>query len=274
VIRLLKEIILGPLTTKLKAEAKWRDQYPAWQVYADECERLLQFLRDQGETQRFWPRLRSKQQQRDEALNEIRVANHLDSLGYPIVAWEPIDDPAHSVEFSISLGRRDAAFIEVKSPGWEAELTPEERRSGRTQKDKYIGIEARAASPIQVIRQTIQKAQPKFTGKAPSLIFISDDCFVSVGEWGWGPLQMALTQSSLGWGDGLFRDPLYSNVGGVCLFWISRVTDQNGIQWGSLCMTNPNAMPTATLPKELVTQLSTRSIEPTNSKIQQNSRAR
>src|SRR5947209_6902072 len=108
--RLLKDVILGPLTTQLRAKAKWHDQYPAWQAYADECERLLEFLRGQKETQRFWPRLCSKKQQRDEALNEIRVAHYLGSIGYPVVAWEPIDAPQHNVEFSISLGSTSMAF--------------------------------------------------------------------------------------------------------------------------------------------------------------------
>ena len=37
------------------------------------------------------------------ALNEIRVAHYLDSIGYPILAWEPIDAPPRNVEFSVSL---------------------------------------------------------------------------------------------------------------------------------------------------------------------------
>ncbi len=269
----MKDVNLAPLTARLKGEARWNDEYPAWQVYADECERLLEFLRDQKATQRFWPRLCSKKQQRDEALNEIRVAHYLDSIGYPILAWEPIDAPPRNVEFSVSLGSGKAVFVEVKSPGWESELTQEERKSGRTQQNKYVGIEGRAASPIRVISRAVQKAQPKFTGNAPSLIFISDDCFVSIGDWGSGPLQIALTRSSIGWGNGLFLDPHYANVGGVCLFWISRVTDRNGIQWSSLCLANPNASPTAALPQELIARLCTPPIEPMRSTILHSSRA-
>jgi hypothetical protein len=71
---------------------------------------------------------------------------------------------------------------------------------------------------------------------------------------------MALTQSSIGWGDGLFRDPRYANIGGVCLFWMSSVRDREGIQWASLCMLNPNARAAAALPRELVARLCTRPI--------------
>src|SRR5438128_2474411 len=120
---MLEKVILGPLTARLQSESKWTDQYPAWQVYADECERVLEFLGDQGETGRFWPRLSSKKQQRDEALNEVRVAHYLDSIGYPVVAWEPVDAPPYNTEFSVSLGNSKPVFIEVKSPGWEGEIT-------------------------------------------------------------------------------------------------------------------------------------------------------
>ena len=82
---------LGPLTALLKSEASWRDEFPAWQVYADECETLLTFAKEYGALGLFWPRLRAKQQQREEALNELRVAYILDLVGYPISEWEPID---------------------------------------------------------------------------------------------------------------------------------------------------------------------------------------
>jgi hypothetical protein len=78
-------ITFGTLTARLvhDAEQLWGDLYPAWQSYADECERLLAFLREHGELDRFWPRLCSRKQQRDEALNEIRVAYFLEVAGYP-----------------------------------------------------------------------------------------------------------------------------------------------------------------------------------------------
>jgi hypothetical protein len=253
---------LGLLTRRLKSESNWRDKYPAWQVYADECEHLLEFLLAKGKLDHCWPRLCSKKQQRDETLNEIRVAYYLDSVGYSVVAWEPVDVPGANVEFSVASDTGGPVLVEVKSPGWEAELSDEERRGGRAKQEKYMGIEARAAGPIQVIRRTVEKARPKFSGKAPAPVVISDDCFVSLGSWGWGPMQMALTQSSLGWGDGLFRDPKYSNIGAVCLFWITRVTNREGLRWGSLCMPNPNARPTAALPAELVRLLQTPALEP------------
>ena len=250
-------ITLGPLTTRLKGEASWGDRYPAWQVYADECERLLQFLQTHNQLDRYWPRLIAKRQQRDEALNEMRVAWFLESLGYSVSDWEPTDAPGFKVEFAVNTGPHQKAFVEVKSPGWESELTEAERKNGRTKPPKYIDMEGRAAGPIQLIQRTVAKAGPKFTGKSPSLIIVSDDCFVNLGDWGWGPLQIALTQNSIAWGEGLFCQFRYNHVGAVGLCWLGQ-----GAQYRSICIANPNAILTATLPSDMVAKLTTTPMEP------------
>jgi hypothetical protein len=251
------EIKLGPLTERLKVGASWRDQYPAWQVYADECERLLEFVQARRELDRFWGRLIAKKQQRDEALNEIRLAYFLESLGYPVSAWEPSDAAQFNVDFSVDLGVGKEAFVEVKNPGGESELTHEVRRAGRAQRPKYIGIEGRAAGPIQIIRRTVEKARSKFTGRSPSLLVISDDCFVNLGNWGWGPLQMALLQNSIAWGEGLFRQSKYENIGAVGLFWVGK-----DVEYRSMFMANPNALPSAVGRSSMIAKLTTDPEEP------------
>ena len=108
---------LGPLTQRLKNEAAWHDSYPSWPEYADECERLLNFLPAEH-LEKFWPRLEAKKQRRDETLNEIRIAWFLDSLGYPVSDWnEPVDACGHRVEFAVSLPTQTKAFVEVKCNG-------------------------------------------------------------------------------------------------------------------------------------------------------------
>jgi len=271
---LSRNVKFGPLTNRLVHEALWEDPYPAWQGYANECESLLGFLRANGELGRFWPRLcGSRRTQRDEALNEVRVAYLLNSIGYPVVTWEPTDQAPYNVEFAVSIGQGRNAMVEVKSPGWESELSEEERSQGRTKRDKYIGIEARAAGPLEVIRRTVTKAVRKFTGSCASLIVISDDCFVSLGEWGWGPIKMALTQQSVAYGPGLFHDPTYATVGGVCLLRVSRVTE-GGVQYSSLCLPNENALPAASLPADMVAKLCTVPVEPVPHLMEQGSRGR
>jgi hypothetical protein len=257
------QINFGPLTNRLRKEAKWSDPYPAWQGYAEECEALLEFIADRNELNRFWPRLCSRKQQRDEALNEIRVAYLLNSIGYPVSEWEPVDAPPRNVEFSVALGSEGSAIalVEVKSPGWEAELTEQERKAGRTTQDKYLDMEVRPATPVGVIRQTVQKARPKFTGSFPSLIVIADDCFVSLGNWGRGPLQLALVTRTIGYGEGLFNNVAYSAIGGVALLWVKSVSPK-GVEYASICLENQNANSTAKLPPAMVNRLCTTPSEP------------
>jgi hypothetical protein len=259
------DVTFGPLTQRLvnEAEKLWGDLYPAWQSYANECERLLTFAQTHGELNRFWTRLCSPGQKRDEALNELHVAYFLESAGFPLIHWEVTDAAPYNVEFAVSVGEERSALVEVKSPGWEGELSMQERLQGRTKQEKYIDTEARVADPVGVIRRTVTKALPKFSGTVPSLIVISDDCFVNLGEWGWGPPAMALTQRSIGCGPGLFHDAAYAVIGAVCLFWLCRVNEA-GVHYASRCVTNPNAQQSAMLPAELVARMCTVPGEPTS----------
>ena len=237
------------------------DIYPAWQGWANECERLLAFADGHGQLQRFWPRLTAKKQQRDDALTEIRVASFLSGRGYPILGWEVTDAAPMNVEFQTGLAGGANAFVEVKSPGWEGELGDAERKAGRTKAEKYANLEGRAADPIGVIRRTAEKARPKFTGAVPSLLVIADDCFVNLGEWGWGPLKMALTSRTIGYGDGLFHDVRFSVLGGIALFRVSGVDDRD-VKYSCICLPNPNAMRTASLPDGFAANLTTVPVEP------------
>jgi hypothetical protein len=184
------------------------------------------------------------------------VACFLDSLGYPVSDWnEPEDAPGRNVEFAVTLGACGKAFVEVKSPGWESELTPEEIRQGRTKQPKHRGLEGRAAGPHQIIQRTVRKAMPKFTGDVPSIVVISDDCFMPLIEWGWGPLQTALTRSTLAYGDGLFQQAAYSVIGAVCLFRAVFYAAKNKVEYESLCISNPNSKSSASISPDVVSHL-------------------
>jgi hypothetical protein len=246
----------GPLTTSLKADAAWEvkypdDKYPAWQDYADECETLLSFAQIHGVLDRFRPRLCDKPSKRDEALAELRVEYFLESSGFPIVDFEPKDAGNRTLECSIALGQGQNGLVEVKSPGWESELTDQEIKAGRQKQPKYQHLQGRAAGPVPIIQRAVNKALPKFTGKAPTILFIADDCFMHVGEWGHGPLQMALTQNSITYGPGLFNLLEYATIGAVCLFWDLAIAGKPGIQYNTTSLVNPNAAPSAKIPDHL-----------------------
>lgn len=157
------------------------------------------------------------------------MAYFLTAIGHPLTAWEPEDAPGYEVEFAVSPGAAGDAFVEVKSLGWESELTEGERLGGRLKLPKHLDLEGRAADLIGVIRRVVEKARPKFSGKCPSLLVVSDDCFVNLGEWGWGPVQMALLHKSIAYGGGLFHRPNYANIGAACLFWLDALRGNGGI---------------------------------------------
>lgn len=142
----------------------------------------------------------------------------------------------------------------VSGPGWESELSEAEIKAGRAKQEKYQDIEGRNVAPEEGVRRTVKKARPKFSGKVPSLIAIADDYFVNIGTWGTDPIRMALTKGSATYGPGVFKDPTYANIGGVCVFWMRRVIEGT-TTFASVCVVNPWALPTAALPDELVEKI-------------------
>jgi hypothetical protein len=248
------DIRLKPLSAMLVRDAGWKgkDAYPAWQEYADELEVLLGFLRRQGQLERFWPRLRSpRPHERDEALQEIRVAYHLSERGFPICDWEPLGAGEHKGEFNIRARESSLVFVEVKAPGWESELSDAQRAAGRQKEEKYRrGIEGGAVGPWRGIRQAIRKAYPKFLDSQANLLVIADDYFVSLNEWGDLAAGQALLLDSTALGErGYFCSSLYENLGGVAFF--SAAISEQRVEYQFTLYRNPKTLKTTALPDSL-----------------------
>ena len=84
---------LGPLTRQLLSGARWQgmDAFPAWQIWADDVERVLAFLEREGRFQPFLAVVQTVRtpQHRDARLAEARGAFYLSRNGFRVVAWEP-----------------------------------------------------------------------------------------------------------------------------------------------------------------------------------------
>src|SRR2546426_4035945 len=89
------EIDLGPLTSRLRDQARWvgQDQFPSSQLWADELEKVLSFSAAQGVFDRYSGDLTASRNQRDSALAELRVAFYLDRNQFRIVEWKPVGLP-------------------------------------------------------------------------------------------------------------------------------------------------------------------------------------
>jgi hypothetical protein len=129
--------LLGPVARRLITPDRWTDQYPACPEYAEELDALLLFADQQGRLPDFIPRLESRNTQRDEALSELRVAYLLHHSQFPVVQWEPPGLNGKVGEYLIATPEGQHVFVEVKSPGWEGELSDEEHQAGRTKQPKY-----------------------------------------------------------------------------------------------------------------------------------------
>jgi hypothetical protein len=243
------------LSERMLREARWlgKDAYPAHEEWAAELEELLQFIQAHNRLNSFWPRLTGpRTQERDDALQEIRVARFLDANGYPIVKWEPSGNGNYIGEFSVGVVPAPI-FVEIKSPGWEAELSQEERDAGRAKKEKYQELQGGADDPWRAIRRSIRKAYPKFLSTQPSLLVIADDRFMALAEWGKLAPEHALfiRSAALDGEVGYFTTNQFESLGGVALF-KTDVFLSGGLQYTFLLYPNPTARMETALPPAFI----------------------
>lgn len=250
------------LSNRLLREARWlgKDGYPSSQQYLIELEGLLGFIQAHNRLDSFWPRLAGEQpQQRDDALQEIRVARFLTANGFPIAQWEPPGNDKFIGEFSVQVLPLTPIFVEIKSPGWEGELTNEERAAGRAKQEKYQDLQGGAVGPAQKLRMSVRKAYPKFLPSQPNLLVIADDLFVPLASWGDLPAEQALfLKSTVLEGEfGYFTTPLFENLGGVALFkqevqveLLSAGQPEKPLRYEFRLYPNPKARAETALPKK------------------------
>jgi len=124
-------VALGPLTRTLLDESVWsaESHFPARQEWADDTERVLTFLRDEGALEGFRARLRAREW--EGAFSEARVGFFLWRNGFRILKWEPRAVADRPGDIDVQYEQTEPLFVEVKGPGWEGELTDEERKRGR-----------------------------------------------------------------------------------------------------------------------------------------------
>jgi len=168
-----------PLLFEVSQGAPWADDFPAWKEWADEIERQLKFVVSQGELERFRPRLRGPAMRRDETFAELKAAYFLGSrCGIPIHEWEPLAPSGRRGDFVLGGWDGSEVFVEVKSPGWEAEIVESEgQNSPRLTQPKFIP-ETRSTAPWAAIRRAVAKAYPKMPDGKPTLLVVVPDTFI------------------------------------------------------------------------------------------------
>lgn len=243
--------VLGPLTNAVKSDAKWTDEYPAWQKYANEFEKILQFAKAQKQFDNYLGALRGSNSQRDSAIAELRVALYLDNKSFPVVKWKPKGAGGTEGEYVVEGPQKQRVFVEVKSPGWEGQITPEQRKAGRLKESKYKDLEGGAVETWQKLRSAIDKAYKKFQDDTPNLLVVADDLFISLASNPDIIAGLALYALNNVAGNGYFADDRYQRLGGVGLFEVNQQLGGPRVTYQMTLFLNLNSLPDTKLPLDM-----------------------
>lgn len=246
-----------PLLHDVARGARWlgTDEFPSCREWADEHETWLRFVSDHSELGRYLPRLRGPKERRDEAFAEIAVAFFLATrCGVPVLQWEPLGVNRTEGDLLVGMASFPPVFVEVKSPGWEAEVAMAEgHASPRLQQPKYISGEARATGPWAAVRHAVKKGYPKLPDTTPTLLVIKDDLMVSLLDWGRPVIDIGLyvvKQPGQASGylaeSGPFADNRYERLGAVGLLNVRLV--RSPIEYRLALFENPHALPAVRVP--------------------------
>ena len=254
-----------PLLHRVEQAARWvnQDAYPAWPTVADEHERWLRFTEEKGEFERFLPRLRGRPAQRDETIAEIGVAYFLERrCDLPIQTWEPPGENGKTGEFGISLSDGRTMFVEVKSPGWEAEIVEREGKdSPRLAQPMHIHGEAHSTAPWQRVREAVRKAYLKMPATTPTLLVIRDDLSVSLNDWPQNVMEIALhcprhVGSTGGYmaEAGSFVGSDFKNLGAEGILNVDFPCDDPGARYRFAVYDNPNCLAAVAVPRTILSE--------------------
>jgi len=184
-----------------------------------EIDKWLVFIKSKGELKRFISRLtKMDNSKRDEALTEISSAYLLENeLNFVVTGWEVPTKNNKNVDFVIEK-KANEIFCEVKSPGWEGELSKKELMGGRKDQPKYKHLEWRSFAHWRNIRYAIKKAYPKFLSNCKNLVIIQDDLWVNILDFPTDiQIEIALFEDQSVYNNekGYFVNSDYENVGGI-----------------------------------------------------------
>ena len=241
------DIHLGSMTSFVMDRARWigADQFPSSQLGADEIERILSFAEAQGVFDKYLGALTASSSQRDSALAELRVAFYFRRNSFRIAQWRPVGLPPKEGEFMVQGPSGLQTFVEVKSPGWEGELSDTERKTGRTQQPKYINAEARIIAPWERIQFAVDKAYEKLLPTQPNLLVIADDLFVSLQHRIDFNANLALYALH---NHGRFTTQSFEKLGGVGIFWVETARE---VSYDMKLYLNPHLLNATALPEDL-----------------------
>jgi hypothetical protein len=238
--------LLGPIACQYLAGHKWStaDTYPATAALANELEDMLKFALDSGVIEKFTPRLLETDRKRDEALSELRTALFFQRNGFNVFGWDPKGEGNHVGEFRVERPGEPSIFVEVKSPGWEAQISDEERRKTRSKEPKILPgiVEGAAAGTWEQLRNCIRhNAYAKFTSSDANLLVITDDFKPPLDDW---MADIALYQQGNEYGNepGYFTSNQFERLGGIAVLQLEDFKSSASVSYSYKFYPNPYAL--------------------------------
>jgi hypothetical protein len=174
-------------------------------------------------------------------------------MGFPVAVWEPAGLGTMVGEFSVRAPEGCDVFAEVKSPGWEGELTQPERLAGLTKLAKYEARDGGAFGNWQSVRKCIAspRTYPKFGPTQSNLLVIADDYFVPLQDSEM-QVEIALYSNNLGYAGekGYFTSPAYENLGGIAF--VNAECRSATVEHTFRLYENPFSLPQTKLPRSML----------------------
>jgi hypothetical protein len=244
---------LGAVARKLLNTDKWRGDYPAWPAYSRELDELLHFANLNGYLGRFIRNLESKDRQRDKALSELRLAYMFRHLKFAIPGWDPPGANGMTGEFMLSWPGEPEVFVEIKSRGWESELTQAQIDAGLTKLLKYDVWKGGAVGNWQAVHACISSPNcyPKFTPQQPNLLVIADDLNVALHDSLFQVHQALFGEQRFFGEEGYFNTNRFENIGALGVFNFS--SRGEGVEYEFVVIRNPSALSATRLPQSWAT---------------------
>jgi hypothetical protein len=241
---------LGPVARKLIDPCEWKDGYPGSPAHVRELDALLHFANQNGYLRRFVPNLEARDRQRDKCLNELRLAYFFRSLGFDITEWDPPGANGKKGEFNLAVPGEPSVFVEVKSRGWESELSEPQLKADLAKLSKYEVWKGGAVGNWKAVHRCISsdKTYPKFLPTQPNLLIIADDLRVSLHDTLFQVKAALFGEKHFYGEDGYFATNRFEKIGGLGVFnWHSK-SPSRGIEYEFIVYLNPNALPATQLP--------------------------
>jgi hypothetical protein len=220
-----------------------------------ELDILLKFADEKsGCLGRFLPNIEARDKQRNKTLSDCGWLSSSKTWASPSLHGIRLACGRRIGEFLLESPEKISIFTEIKSPGWESELSKEQIAAGRARETKYMGIQGGAVGNWRAVHRCIaaDNCYPKFTKDQPNLLIICDDLMLPLHESLYQVAGALYGPEAQFEEDGYFTTSRFENVGGVGIFYPVSTGARDGLEYRLIIYENHCALHATKLPPSLL----------------------